>query len=384
VQEDPGATGLGGAGSSVLVPIDIDVATADESTLGGTAEEIRANVASHLAALETAETALATAETALAAKRSAIEATQSEIDVLESLSDHLVIGAYMHPPADSAVDLLQTGSPGDVATKQVLLELRADEDGDALAALADARDRLADLVDAEADSLAAAEDARDEAAATLENLQAAASQQVRFAREVEVRLERGLTEVQTLSEIDPGLASTVEGDQGELLDVLGVLDTDSVLEHAGVLSGDGRVGGNGTSATPAGGISRVTCSSGGGFDVAGDIAGGVQSLLDLAADQGLGMCGTGWRDPAEQVALRRQNCGSSDYAIYEAPSSSCSPPTARPGASLHEQGLAVDFTCDGPAVRRSDPCYLFLATNAATHGLYNLPSESWHWSTDGT
>ena len=50
-----------------------------------------------------------------------------------------------------------------------------------------------------------------------------------------------------------------------------------------------------------------------------------------------------YRDPQRQIELRQQNCGSSHYAIYEAPSSACSPPTARPGSSNHERGLAVDF-----------------------------------------
>ena len=43
-------------------------------------------------------------------------------------------------------------------------------------------------------------------------------------------------------------------------------------------------------------------------------------------------------------AVRRANCGSSNYAIYQMPASACSPPTARPGTSMHEQGLAIDFT----------------------------------------
>ncbi len=31
----------------------------------------------------------------------------------------------------------------------------------------------------------------------------------------------------------------------------------------------------------------------------------------------------------------------------------------------------------------SSPCYRWLVTNAATYGLYNLPTEAWHWSTNG-
>ena len=66
------------------------------------------------------------------------------------------------------------------------------------------------------------------------------------------------------------------------------------------------------------------------------------------------------------------------------PASQCTPPTAIPGTSAHEQGLAIDFTCNGGGtVRRGDPCWNWLAVHAGDYGLINLPSEAWHWSTDG-
>ena len=64
----------------------------------------------------------------------------------------------------------------------------------------------------------------------------------------------------------------------------------------------------------------------------------------------------------------------------------CSPPTARPGTSEHERGLAIDFRCNGEPIgqhSRSNPCVVWLRAHAAAYGLYNLPSEAWHWSTSG-
>lgn len=59
--------------------------------------------------------------------------------------------------------------------------------------------------------------------------------------------------------------------------------------------------------------------------------------------------------------------------------------TARPGSSNHELGLAIDFECDGTLIRsRTTTCFEWLAASAPTFGLYNLPSEPWHWSVDGT
>jgi hypothetical protein len=118
--------------------------------------------------------------------------------------------------------------------------------------------------------------------------------------------------------------------------------------------------------------------------VAGAIAGNLQGLLDRAGAQGVALCGSGWRSPEMQIALREAHCGTSNYAIYQMASTSCTPPTARPGSSMHERGLAVDFNCNGGgAIRRGNSCWNFLVDHANSYGLYNLPSEPWHWSTNG-
>ena len=65
------------------------------------------------------------------------------------------------------------------------------------------------------------------------------------------------------------------------------------------------------------------------------------------------------------------------------PSSSCSPPTARPGQSMHERGLAIDFTEGGRVLNRTSASFLWLSENAADFGFFNLPSEAWHWSVNG-
>lgn len=106
----------------------------------------------------------------------------------------------------------------------------------------------------------------------------------------------------------------------------------------------------------------------------------VRALLAAADADGLTLSGGSYRNPEQQIALRRAHCGASHYAIYEMPASSCSPPTARPGRSNHERGLAIDFTnCS----TRATACHRWLAANAHRFGLINLPSEPWHWSIDG-
>ncbi|MYI29227.1 MAG: hypothetical protein F4064_14260, partial [Acidimicrobiales bacterium] len=114
------------------------------------------------------------------------------------------------------------------------------------------------------------------------------------------------------------------------------------------------------------------------------IANKVQDLLEHAARDGIRLTGGGYRSAASQIALRRAHCGTSEWAIWQKPSYQCRPPTARPGRSMHERGLAIDFRHNGRSVTsRNSTAFRWLAANAATYGLHNLPSEPWHWSTNG-
>ena len=49
---------------------------------------------------------------------------------------------------------------------------------------------------------------------------------------------------------------------------------------------------------------------------------------------------------------------------------------AKPGSSNHESGLAIDF-------KNTSGAYDWLKKNAGRYGLKNLPSEPWHYSTNG-
>jgi hypothetical protein len=115
-----------------------------------------------------------------------------------------------------------------------------------------------------------------------------------------------------------------------------------------------------------------------GITVHSSIAGQLESLLATAQADGLTLTGSGYRSTQRQIELRQVN-GCPD--IYESPASACATPTARPGTSMHEVGLAVDFAnCSS----QSTACYRWLSANAARFGFYNFPRESWHWSIDGT
>jgi D-alanyl-D-alanine carboxypeptidase len=112
-----------------------------------------------------------------------------------------------------------------------------------------------------------------------------------------------------------------------------------------------------------------------------------QRMVDDAAAAGIVLSGGGFRTTQRQIELRTIN-GCPD--VWTAPASSCKVPTAIPGRSLHEIGLAVDITAVDPVTGkartindRNSPAFLWLADHADEYGLVNLPSEPWHWSISG-
>lgn len=139
----------------------------------------------------------------------------------------------------------------------------------------------------------------------------------------------------------------------------------------------------GIGSTPDPNIKIRLCTVG-GITVNVAIEGNVKAVLDGGGAAGLTYAGAGYRSYDSQVQLRKQHCGTSYYDIYEKPSGQCSPPTATPGNSMHEWGLAVDFTCNGSLIRdKNSRCFGWLEENQGLHKLLNLPSESWHWSPTG-
>ena len=107
----------------------------------------------------------------------------------------------------------------------------------------------------------------------------------------------------------------------------------------------------------------------------------LQRMIDDAAKAGIQLSGGGFRTIQQQIALRTIN-GCPD--VWTAPSSSCRIPTAIPGRSLHELGLALDLTSGRKTINdRNSSAFKWLAANAGRYGFVNLPSEPWHWSITG-
>ncbi len=126
----------------------------------------------------------------------------------------------------------------------------------------------------------------------------------------------------------------------------------------------------------------------GGITVAASLAPNLEALLEAARADGIVLGGYGYRS-AETTALLRLANGCPD--IYNSPASACRVPTARPGSSMHEQGLAVDFTWQGRTICfpssasrcSGNAAFSWLSRNASRYGFYVLSSEAWHWSVNG-
>jgi hypothetical protein len=120
-----------------------------------------------------------------------------------------------------------------------------------------------------------------------------------------------------------------------------------------------------------------------GFRVARALAPRLAALLAAAEADGISLKGSGYRSRDRQMELRRMHCGPTHFDIWERRPSHCRPPTVPPGRSMHERGLAIDFTQQGRALTRESSGFRWLMRNAGLFGLKNLPSEPWHWSVNG-
>jgi D-alanyl-D-alanine carboxypeptidase len=103
-------------------------------------------------------------------------------------------------------------------------------------------------------------------------------------------------------------------------------------------------------------------------------------MVDDAKKAGISISGGGFRTKQRQIELRKIN-GCPD--VWTAPASSCRVPTAIPGRSLHEIGMAVDITSGGKTLTSKSPAFKWLRAHADEYGFVNLPSEPWHWSITG-
>jgi LAS superfamily LD-carboxypeptidase LdcB len=355
----------------------IDTLRASDADVKQALETISENVSAQQNRVADIRHALADASAAYDAAQKRVQQAQDQLDSLNGKLRDLAVSSYIRPPDDEAAGVMVEGSPLDAPKRQALARFRVRSLDDVVDQV---RGQREDLTRAQQQA-AAARDEADRARAAeeqrLSGLEAAQAQQETFAADVDDRLDRALAESASLSQQDQALAAEIQRRQDEL-----------AAQLAAARRSSGSSTGSGSSASSSGSVrssGSVSVTTVGGIEVNVAIASQLAAMLNAAAADGVSLSGSGYRDSSEQVALRAQNCGGSDYAIYEMSSSECSPPTARPGRSMHEQGLAIDFSANGSLIQsRGSSGYQWLAAHGADYGFYNLPSEPWHWSTTGS
>lgn len=104
-----------------------------------------------------------------------------------------------------------------------------------------------------------------------------------------------------------------------------------------------------------------------------EIAKNVAQMIEDAEKEGVKLTIlSGFRSNQKQYQVGLDNGCGEDTSKWP---DSCDTPTAKPGKSNHQKGLAIDF---------EEYDYDWLVKNAEKYGLYaKIPKEPWHWSVTG-
>ncbi len=363
--------------------------------LTGDADELAASLDLLQVTISALESRLATAKQAVESTNNATALVVGEIEVLKSHQSELresllnsVVEQYIEGHAVGQRNILTAEDPVGWSMRQGLFKLLT---RDATSVQDQLRVVGSYLDDARAEAESLADNAAGEAAevARLATEAAAAHEaEGKLLAKVSRRLERRLAEADTLESMDAQLSDEIRRGEAEIARRLALAQSKARERRAqdGAASDDtaGADGlDSGLSAKDI--IARVgEIETVRGIEVHASVADRLRALIGAAEANGILLTGVGWRSTEYQIELRIQNCGSTDYLIFDAPSEACWPATARPASSRHEAGTAIDFMASGRAI--VDPnsvAFQWLAANASTYGFYNLWSEPWHWSTDG-
>lgn len=368
------------------VAAQVDTLKATNAEVGQALAQLEANVADQQALLEdgqrAADQATASVEQARGEEKQAVD----EVASLQSKVRDVAIESYMRPTTADPGVILSSDSVSDAARRGALLDFRASKDADLLDQLRAGREDVAVRREEAQQAAARAEQQRQELADRLVTVEQAKAQQEQFSESVEQRLDATLAESASLQALDSKLADQIAADEARIAAQVKASRAREARAASPAASPTAPRPARRSASTAAPSITSAgPIVSVRGIRVSSQIASQLEGMLAAADADGVALSGSGYRDPAAQIAVRRSNCGTSDYAVYQMSASQCSPPTARPGMSMHERGLAIDFTYNGSLISsRSSSGYLWLAGNASRFGFYNLPSEPWHWSTTGS
>jgi LAS superfamily LD-carboxypeptidase LdcB len=356
--------------------VKVDAANVDFSVLAQALDDVNALVDLHEARLADAQQAVRSAEAQVeAAELREVEIADAVAGLQGDVAD-LAVASFTGESGQNGEDLtalLLSDDPSEAARRRSLVEFQT-------GSLSDGIDRLRSLI-AEAEVVSArrrtaaqaAIDGRVEAEQRATELSASQDAQLELVMAAELRLEARLAEAAVLEEQDSSKAGEIMRQE----EVIATRIRRETARRAAVIAAQQRA-----SRPPVATPDDITNVQ--GINVHRSVANKVDELLSAARSDGVSLSGWGYRDNIKQIELRQKHCGTSEYQVWEMAASACRPPTARPGQSNHERGLAIDFTYNGGSITtHSNPGFVWLNNNASRWGFINLPSEPWHWSTNG-
>ncbi|MFT7473109.1 MAG: LAS superfamily LD-carboxypeptidase LdcB [Verrucomicrobiales bacterium] len=348
--------------------VKVVAADADFTVVGQALDDINGLVDLQQARLADAEQAVRSAEQLVAQAEARRQEIDAEIGGLWTLVSDLAVAAFTGEAGENGEDLtafLLNDDPTEAVRRRSLVEFQTGN-------LADGLDRMrqlnAEAAQVEDDRVRAVDAAllnKNEVIDRQVELDAALDAQVELVLDVEARLEARLAEAQFLEEIDSEKAAEIRQQEESI--------ARRIREETARRAAAEAARRAALRPKPANAADVVEAE---GFWVHKDVQDNVARMIRDAREDGVRLSGYGYRSSQRTAELRVIN-GCPD--VYNAPPSRCRIPTARPGQSMHERGLAIDFQ----SCWRGSDCYVWLTNNAGKYGYHNLPSESWHWSTNG-
>ena len=383
----------------------IDTSKASLAEIDAALQTLEENLRTQQGALARTEAQVAQAKQDVTAAEAAIAKLTEEVAVLKDEIRRRAVQAYVSPPGDDVLSVLEANDFTTASTRKFYIELRAQKDADITDRLNGAASDLAYQKRKATEAKALAEQKQAEQKKRTQAVAAAEAEQQNLSNRLESTIDSQVARSIQLAKTDRALSAKIAQQQAALVARLAAQRAANDKASKEALTAEqqrirsasaANVGASGKETAPAasrsgGGAASVTpgpVESGvrlayvQGIPVNAQVGQQVTAMINAAGADGVNLrIGNSYRSVSNQIELRKQNCGTSYYAIYEMSSGSCSPPTAKPGQSQHQLGLAIDFaSCSS----RGSACYQWLAGNASQYGYYNLPSEPWHWSTTGS
>ena len=342
----------------------VNALDADVDILAEELRKLQESIDAQQAALAAAERIVADSESEEREAEQLIANIETELGETRTLLRDSVIQAFVGFGGSRSINAVLDPNPWERVRTESLLKFGTRSTTEIIDEMRSLRAQLEAELARAAETTANLIDQRSQLQARATELTASYAEEDEALRAVEERLDARLAEVAALEELDAELAAEIEAEEQRIAEAIANRD-----REPGITIPDN---------------TSVELTNVRGIVVNVSMAEQVESVLAEMEARGYSLSGGGYRSSESQIRLRRAHCGTSEYAIWQMPAYQCRPPTARPGRSQHELGLAIDFTYQGSVIRsRSSSVFQVLSEVAPQFGLFNLPSEPWHWSTTG-